>query len=168
MQNDKKATQECPCGFLGDVKRECQCSLRQITAYRSRVSGPLLDRMDIQVEVPAVAYKDLADTAAGDSSARIKERVEIARAVQRERFKTDPIHCNAQMKNRHIAKHCKLDDPSMTLLERAMETMGLSARAYHRILKIARTIADLDHNTAITSSHIAEAIQYRSLERRVG
>ena len=141
------AMNPCPCGFLGDIKRECQCSLRQITAYRSRVSGPLLDRMDIQVEVPAVAYKDLADTAAGDSSARIKERVEHARALQRERFKHDPIHCNAQMKNRHIARYCKLDDPSMNLLERAMESMGLSARAYHRILKIARTIADLDHNT---------------------
>jgi len=167
MLSGKKATQECQCGFLGDPKRECHCSPRQILQYRSRISGPLLDRMDIQIEVPAVAYRDLSSDTAGESSQIIKERVEAARTIQRQRFKNEHIHCNAQMKNRHITKHCKLDDASMTLLERAMELLGLSARAYHRILKIARTIADLDNSDALTTTHIAEAIQYRSLERKV-
>jgi magnesium chelatase family protein len=125
-----------------------------------------LDRMDIQIEVPAVPYRDLSGHGSGDSSGVIKERVERARAFQRERFQKDKIHCNAQMKNRHITKYCTLDQASHVLLERAMEGMGLSARAYHRILKIARTIADLEANSAVSSVHIAEAIQYRSLERK--
>ncbi len=135
---------------------------------RSRISGPLLDRMDIQIEVPAVDYRDLSIDTVGESSAVVKERVERARAVQRERLGNDRIYCNAQMKNRHITRFCKLDNTSLTLLERAMESMGLSARAYHRILKFARTIADLDAGERITPTHIAEAIQYRSLERKAG
>ncbi len=162
------AMNPCPCGYLGDRKHECQCSPRLVAQYRSRISGPLLDRMDIQIEVPAVDYRDLSIDTVGESSAVVKERVERARAVQRERLGNDRIYCNAQMKNRHITRFCKLDNTSLTLLERAMESMGLSARAYHRILKIARTIADLDAGDRITPTHIAEAIQYRSLERKAG
>jgi magnesium chelatase family protein len=160
------AMNPCPCGFLGDPKRPCECMPRQVLQYRSRISGPLLDRMDIQIEVPPVPYRDLSGHGSGDSSRVIKERVERARAVQRDRFQKDKIHCNAQMKNRHITKYCALDHASQVLLERAMEGLGLSARAYHRILKIARTIADLEESSAVTSTHIAEAIQYRSLERK--
>jgi magnesium chelatase family protein len=161
------AMNPCMCGYLGDARRPCECTPRQVQQYRSRISGPLLDRMDIQIEVPAVPYRDLSGHTSGDSSRVIKQRVEHARAIQRDRFQKDKIYCNAQMKNRHITKYCALDNASQVLLERAMEGMGLSARAYHRILKIARTIADLEGSSNITSLHIAEAIQYRSLERKI-
>jgi magnesium chelatase family protein len=124
--------------------------------------------MDIQIEIPAVPYRDLSGQGSDDSSRVIKQRVEHARAIQRDRIQKDKIYCNAQMKNRHITKYCALDHGSQVLLERAMEGMGLSAQAYHRILKIARTIVDLEEASTLTSLHIAEAIQYRSLERKIG
>ncbi len=155
----------CPCGFLGDPQRECICPMPQIQKYRTKVSGPLLDRIDIQVEVPAVKYGELRSDAKGESSATVRERVKAARAKQLERFAESDIFCNAQMTTREIHEHCETDQAADRLLESAMTKLALSARAYTRILKVARTIADLEDASVIASAHIAEAIQYRSLDR---
>jgi magnesium chelatase family protein len=159
------ASNPCVCGYLGDSQRNCTCTPPEIQRYRARMSGPLLDRIDIQVEVPAVRYKELADRSAGEASATIRERVNRARDVQLDRFKNRPIFCNAQMTPRDLRRHCVLADGADQLLETAMTKLGLSARAYTRILKVARTIADLEQTEAITSTHVSEAIQYRSLDR---
>jgi len=161
------AMNPCPCGFLGDPKRECNCTFLQVHRYRSKISGPLMDRIDIHMEVPPVHFKDLAAAEGGESSAEILARVMAARAIQAERFEKMKIFTNAHMNSRQIRKFCVLDSQSEELLERAMEKFGLSARAHSRILKIARTIADLAGAENITSAHVAEAIQYRSLDRRV-
>jgi magnesium chelatase family protein len=162
------AMNPCPCGYFSDPKHECACAPQQINRYRSRISGPLLDRIDIHVDVPAVPYKDLVGKVSGESSASIRERVSKARAIQTNRFKGGKIHCNAQMDSRHIRKHCAIDDSSARLLEMAVEKLGLSARAYNRILKIARTIADLENRDSIQIQHVSEAVQYRSLDRGKG
>ena len=159
------AMNPCPCGYFSDPKHECRCTYPQIHRYRSKISGPLMDRIDIHVEVPAVPYKDLMGESDSESSEIIGERVAAARAHQLERFKRTKIYCNAQMINRHIKKHCRIDEASCDLLESAIDKLGLSARAYNRILKIARTIADLDDAPDISVDHIAEAVQYRSLDR---
>jgi len=159
------AMNPCPCGYFSDPKHECRCTFQQIHRYRSKISGPLMDRIDIHAEVPAVPYKDLKGESNAESSERIRRRVADARAVQSDRFARTKIYCNAQMSSRHIKKHCAIDDDSCRLLEAAIDKLGLSARAYNRILKIARTIADLEGKTDIESFHIAEAIQYRSLDR---
>jgi magnesium chelatase family protein len=159
------AMNPCPCGFLSDGRHPCTCSPRQISQYRSRISGPLLDRMDIQVEVPAVPYRDLTGGTPAETSADIRKRVSRARAVQAERFKRMKIFTNAQMSGRHIRKFCPIDDVASRLLEQAVDRLGLSARAFNRILKIARTIADLEHSPDIQTAHISEAIQYRTLDR---
>ncbi len=159
------AMNPCPCGYFSDPKHECRCTYPQIHRYRSKISGPLMDRIDIHVEVPAVPYKDLIGAADAEPSEVIRSRVAAARERQFQRFKRTKIYCNAQMVNRHIKKHCRIDSASCDLLENAVDKLGLSARAYNRILKIARTIADLDGATDITMEHIAEAIQYRSLDR---
>ncbi|MCJ7593769.1 MAG: YifB family Mg chelatase-like AAA ATPase [Desulfobacterales bacterium] len=161
------AMNPCPCGFLGDPKRECNCTHLQIHRYRSRISGPLMDRIDIHLEVPPVHFKDLRSSETGDSSSDILQRVKKARAIQEERFQRLKIHANANMNSRQIKKFCVIDEDSEDLLERAMDRFGLSARAHSRILKIARTIADLEQSTDIQSSHVAEAIQYRTLDRRM-
>ena len=161
------AMNPCPCGFLGDPKRECRCSSLQIQRYRTKISGPLMDRIDIHLEVPAVPYKDLSAPVRGVSSAEILERVMVAREVQSKRFKRSRIHTNAGMNSRQIRQFCKIDDASSTLLEKAMDRFGLSARAHARILKIARTIADLDGQSDIRNPHVAEAIQYRTLDRKM-
>jgi magnesium chelatase family protein len=160
------AMNPCPCGFLGDPKRECSCTSLQVQRYRSKISGPLMDRIDIHLEVPPVHFKDLAATEGGESSAEILSRVKAARRIQAERFQKMKIYTNAHMNSRQIRKFCTLDFQSGELLEQAMEKFGLSARAHSRILKIARTIADLTGSEEITSAHVAEAIQYRSLDRR--
>ncbi|MBW2646283.1 MAG: YifB family Mg chelatase-like AAA ATPase [Deltaproteobacteria bacterium] len=160
------AMNPCPCGYFSDPLHQCKCTHHQIHRYRSKVSGPLLDRIDIHVEVPAVRYKDLTNNVDGESSEEIRTRVECARAVQTERFKRMKIHCNTQMASRHIKKHCSIDDDSHSLLEKAIDKFGLSARAFNRILKIARTIADLAGSEDINVTHISEAIQYRSLDRK--
>lgn len=159
------AMNPCPCGYYSDFQRRCTCSPHQIQRYRSRLSGPLLDRIDIHVDVPALAYKELRKELRAESSQSIRNRVVKARLIQLQRFKQTKIFCNAQMKSRHIKKYCRLGSSGEKLLETAVEKLGLSARAYHRILKCARTIADLDHHKNIQVSHVGEAIQYRTLDR---
>jgi magnesium chelatase family protein len=161
------AMNPCPCGFLGDPKRECRCSFLQIQRYRSRISGPLMDRIDIHLEVPPVPYKDLSSVHEGASSGEILERVSAAGEIQRKRYEGSMIHSNADMKSRQIKTYCKIDSDAGALLERAMEKFALSARAHARILKIARTISDLEQADRIETAHVAEAIQYRSLDRRL-
>jgi magnesium chelatase family protein len=161
------AMNPCPCGFLGDPKRECSCTSLQVQRYRAKISGPLMDRIDIHMEVPPVQFRDLAAAEGGESSEEILARVKEARKIQAERFQKMKIYTNAHMNSRQIRKFCSMDSQSQELLERAMEKFGLSARAHSRILKIARTIADLAGTEDITSSQVAEAIQYRSLDRRV-
>ncbi len=159
------AMNPCPCGYFSDPNHECTCSYTRIHRYRSKVSGPLMDRIDIHVDVPAVPYKDLASRDDAESSASIRERVNRSRAAQSERFKRTKIYCNAQMSNRQIKKYCPIDPDSHSLLEMAIDKLGLSARAFNRILKIARTIADLEEAEDIAVHHVSEAIQYRSLDR---
>jgi magnesium chelatase family protein len=161
------AMNPCPCGFLGDPKRECTCTYRQIQRYRSKISGPLMDRIDIHMEVPPVQFRDLKGTEKGRGSWEILRRVKKARAIQSKRFRRMKIYSNAHMNTRQIRKFCLLDSDSNDILERAMEKFGLSARAHSRILKIARTIADLEGCADMKAAHVAEAIQYRSLDRRV-
>jgi magnesium chelatase family protein len=162
------AMNPCPCGYFSDPKHECGCSSQQIQKYRSRISGPLLDRIDIHVNVPAVPYKDLMGNGIQESSAAIQGRVAAARTIQSRRFSQLAIFCNAQMSSRHIRKFCQTDVSSCALLESAIDRLGLSARAYNRILKISRTIADLESSSDIRTEHVAEAIQYRSLDRSKG
>jgi magnesium chelatase family protein len=162
------AMNPCPCGFYGDPKRECRCSPSMITKYRNKISGPLLDRVDIHIEVPAVKYKEMAGEGTGEGSETIRARVEEARQIQRQRFAgRNGVNCNARMSPRDIKAHCKLDEDSQELLKMAMTELNLSARAYDRILKVSRTIADLDHQDHIQSQHVSEAIQYRSLDRQL-
>ncbi len=159
------AMNPCPCGYLGDKRHTCTCTYLQIHRYRTKVSGPLLDRIDIHIEVPSVEYRDLKGPPSSETSKEIRKRVEKARGIQNKRFKGSKIYCNAQMKGRLIKKYCRLNEGSQNLLEAAMDRLGLSARAYTRILKISRTIADLEESPEIETHHIAEAIQYRSLDR---
>ena len=159
------AMNPCPCGFFGDSSRDCRCAPKQIQNYISRISGPLLDRIDLQVEVPAVKYRDLASDVAGEPSASIRERVQRARHIQQERFTQAQIYCNANMESRHLREFCKVEDSAQELLRVAITQLGLSARAYDRILKVARTIADLAERLTIEAEHVSEAIQYRSLDR---
>jgi magnesium chelatase family protein len=155
----------CPCGYLGDPKRECLCSHAQIARYMSRVSGPLLDRIDIHVEVPRVAYRDLRDRREGDASARMREQVIAAGERQHARFADSRTKSNARMTNRQINKWCQLDADTEAVIEQAMTQHAFSARSYTRILKVARTIADLAGSDELHLEHVTEAIQYRSVER---
>ncbi len=160
------AMNPCPCGHLSNPKQACSCSATQIYRYRSKISGPLLDRIDIHIEVPAVTFKDLADTSCAESSETIRRRVMLARDRQLRRFKTAGISCNAQMNSAWIEKCCRLSASTRKILEAAMVKFGMSARAYHRILKISRTIADLAQEENIAVTHLSEAIQYRTLDRQ--
>jgi magnesium chelatase family protein len=161
------AMNPCPCGFHNDRSRDCQCTAPMIQRYISKISGPLMDRIDIHIDVPAVNYKEMRSTNEPESSAKIRERVIRARQKQLERFATSrqKLYCNAQMSSRHIRAFCELSADCERLLERAMTQQGLSARAHDRILKVARTIADLEDTPNLEPKHIAEAIQYRSLDR---
>ena len=161
------AMNPCACGFHNDLSRECHCTPPMIQRYLSKISGPLMDRIDIHIDVPAVKYKELRSGAAPEGSEQIRERVIRARQVQLQRFAGagERIYCNAQMQSRQIRTYCELSADCERLLERAMQQQGLSARAHDRILKVARTIADLEGAAAIDPKHIAEAIQYRTLDR---
>ena len=161
------AMNPCPCGYLGDAKHECRCSPAQVQRYRARISGPLLDRIDLHIEAPALSITELRNDRAGESSAVIRERVEVARQQQLSRFWGTPITANARMPVSQLKKFCALDAKLGDLLQQAMEQLSLSARAYDRILKVARTIADLAGAEHIESPHLLEAIQYRSLDRNV-
>jgi magnesium chelatase family protein len=156
----------CPCGFHNHPDKECTCMPGMVQKYLNRISGPLLDRIDIHIEVVPVNYERLAGTTVTETSATVRERVVRAREVQTARFAgADAIHCNAQMTSSMIRRHCHPDETGGKLLRAAMEMRGLSARAYDRILKVARTIADLDDSADIRPDHLAEAINYRNLDR---
>jgi len=160
------AMNPCPCGYFGDPNHACSCAAPQIQRYRARISGPLLDRIDIHVEVPAVNFKALSSDRKGEASADIRQRVQQARKIQSDRFKRiKNVYCNADMLPNHLTKYCRIDDAGKELLSTAINKLGLSARAYDRILKVSRTIADLAGMEQIDSAHISEAIQYRSLDR---
>lgn len=159
------AMNPCPCGYFTDPRHACRCTAHQIHRYRSKISGPLLDRIDIHVEVPAVPHKDLLVDAQSEPSDAIRQRVVAARRIQNQRLKRTKIYSNAQMANRHIRAYCRIGDDAGNVLEAAIDRLGLSARAYNRILKISRTIADLDAVADIQVHHVTEAIQYRSLDR---
>jgi magnesium chelatase family protein len=159
------AMNPCPCGFFGDPRRSCRCAESEIRRYRGRVSGPLLDRIDLQIEAPALLPNELRGGSPGEPSAAVRGRVDRARTRQLERFSGRKIFCNSQMGARDLRRHCELDPPSERLLDGAIEKLHLSARAYGRILKIARTIADLDGQDRILAAHVAESIQYRAFDR---
>jgi len=162
------ALNPCPCGYFTDKRHECTCKPEQIQKYMAKISGPLLDRIDIHVEVPALSYEELAQKHPGRDSGSMRDQVISARARQHDRFTMDEkIFCNAHMESRHVKKYCELDNASQNLLRSAIEKLGLSARAYDRILKVSRTIADIDGKEEIGAAHIAEAIQYRSLDRKL-
>lgn len=160
------AMNPCKCGFLGDSRKACRCSLSQILAYRAKISGPLLDRIDLHVEVPAVKFRELNETLPAESSETLRLRIQRARDIQKERFESEKIATNSAMGEKEIKRYCHPTPAALKLLEAAMEDLEFSARAYSRILKIARTVADLDNSEQIQSHHIAEAIQYRSLDRQ--
>jgi magnesium chelatase family protein len=156
----------CPCGYYNHPEKDCVCAPGVVQKYLNKISGPLLDRIDLHVEVTPVPFSELSKAQSAESSKEIRERVIKARQLQTERYKTsDGIYCNAQMRTKDLRTYCSLDEASSSLLKTAMERLGLSARAYDRILKVARTIADLDSSVNIHTNHIAEAIQYRSLDR---
>jgi len=160
------AMNPCPCGYFGDLKRECRCSPVQVQRYRQRVSGPLLDRIDLHIEVPAVEYRDVASERVEENSEAIRARVRKAREVQQQRFAADPkTNCNARMAAKQLKQHSKLGADSQELIRIAMSELNLSARAYDRILKVSRTIADLGGKIDISSEHVSEAIQYRTFDR---
>jgi magnesium chelatase family protein len=161
------AMNPCPCGYHGDPKRECRCSPTQVQRYRQRISGPLLDRIDLHIEVPAVGIQEMQSTSVEEASEIIRTRVAEARRRQQERFRTSPrTGSNSRMAPRQIRAFCQLSDDSSEMLRNAMQQMNLSARAYDRILKVARTIADLSDSDSISEEHLFEAIQYRQLDRK--
>ncbi len=161
------AMNPCPCGNFGDQKKECHCTSPQIRNYMSRVSGPLLDRIDIQLEVPCVKVGDLTEKSTGESSHEIRERVERARGAQRARYQSDKISSNAQLLSKQVEKYCQVSKEGEGILKMAIESLGLSARAYHKVLKVARTIADLEGKEALETPHLSEAIHYRALDRNL-
>lgn len=160
------AMNPCPCGYLSDPRRKCSCNPMQIERYLSKISGPLLDRIDIHIEVPPVPFRELSNQTAGTNSATMREQVLDAREIQARRFANESTSHNGRMTPRQLRKHSQLAADAEGLLKSAMEEMGLSARAHDKILRISRTIADLDHSDQITAAHISEAINYRTLDRQ--
>ncbi|QDV10228.1 Competence protein ComM [Rosistilla oblonga] len=161
------AANPCPCGYRGDTRRQCNCTPPQIERYMGRISGPLLDRIDIHIEVPAVPFDELSGRAAGTSSAAMREEVLAGRTAQAERFRDRTTRCNADMTSREVREFCELDKASRNLLRDSVEEMGLSARAHDKILRVARTIADLDGAETIQQVHLQEAVNYRLLDRDI-
>ena len=159
------AMNPCPCGYLGDASNDCRCSMPQIQRYRSKVSGPLLDRIDIHVEAPAVRVEDIQRESKEESSSLIRKRIQKCRSIQAERYQDKKVSNNANMNNKALSELCKIGEKEASTLRRAMNELSLSARAYDKILKVSRTIADLDCSQDIQMNHLLEAIQYRSLDR---
>jgi magnesium chelatase family protein len=159
------AMNPCPCGYLGDPRHACKCSTQQVERYMARISGPLLDRIDLHLEVPAVPFQELSASADGTSSAAMREQVKGVRGVQQRRFGDGTL--NGRMSTRQLRRHCGLDAEGKALLQAAMENLGLSARAHDRILRVARTVADLEGAADIGAAHLTEAIGYRSLDRKL-
>jgi magnesium chelatase family protein len=157
----------CVCGYFGDTFRQCTCSPGQVRKYQQRISGPLLDRIDLHVDVPRLAEEELVNYPPAETSAQVRERVCQARLIQIERYKGTPFFCNAQMGAREIRDLCPISEEVRSLLRAAIQQLSLSARAYDRILKVSRTIADLGRSVDIQVPHVAEAIQYRSLDRKM-
>jgi magnesium chelatase family protein len=155
------AMNPCPCGYWGDPTHNCTCTPAMVTRYQKRISGPLLDRFDIHVEVPRVEYEKLTDDRAGEPSEAIRARVTAARQRQQARFEGTSLACNADMGPAHIREHCEVDEAGKSLMRAATQQLGMSARSFHRVLKLARTIADLEGGDRIQSAHLAEALQYR-------
>ena len=160
------AMNPCPCGNFGHPTKPCTCAKGAPARYLSKVSGPLLDRLDIHIEVPAVEYDELSSNEKAECSADIKKRVDAARKIQQERLRGSHISCNAKMTSAMTREFCQITDDVAKLLKASFEQLGLSARAYDKILRVARTIADLDNSEIINSDHILEAVQYRSLDRK--
>ncbi len=161
------AMNPCPCGFLGSPQRPCKCAPPQVEKYLAKVSGPLLDRIDMHIEVPAVPYQELAGTTDGTTSAKMREQVNQSRAMQVERFRNDRIKCNGRMTGRQLRKYATPSEDGQSLMKSAMESLGLSARAHDRILRMARTIADLAGSETVIAEHVSEAINYRTLDRKL-
>lgn len=161
------AANPCPCGYFGDSAHTCQCNPGQIQRYISKLSGPLLDRIDIHVEVPSVSFDDLHAKTNGETSVNIRERVNKARERQQHRFAESKIYCNAHMSSKSIKEFCKMDDTTRDMLRAGLERLGLSARAYDRVIKVSRTIADLAGSDDIRPEHVCEAVQYRTLDRKL-
>ena len=160
------AMNPCPCGNLGHREKECACSPSQIRKYQSKVSGPLMDRIDIHIEVPALKFSELSSLASdSETSSSIRTRVIKAREIQSLRFANTRIHCNAQMQSKEVKKYCILDDKAYEILKSAIDKLNFSARSYDKILKVSRTIADLDAMDLIKANHVAEAIRYRFIDR---
>lgn len=159
------AMNPCPCGYSGDATHQCTCSRGMVESYQKRISGPMLDRIDIHVEVPRVEYDKLSSTTLGERSVDVRARVELARERQRKRFEGTSARCNADMGPAEVRRHCDLNEAGRSLVKAAMRQLGLSARAYHRVLKLARTIADLAASEGIEAPHVAEALQYRRQQR---
>jgi magnesium chelatase family protein len=155
------AMNPCPCGYWGGPQRECSCSSTLVSKYQKRISGPMLDRIDIHVDVPRVNYDKLSGDGQGEGSAQVRARVGAARDRQRQRFRGSAINCNAEMGPSQVRDYCRAEGSAQSILKAAVSQMHLSARAYHRILKVARTIADLDDATSIGPAHVAQAVQYR-------
>ena len=155
------AMNPCPCGYYGDPFRQCTCPPSLVSRYQKRISGPFLDRVDIFVEVPHIDYEKLADDRLGELSEKVQTRVEASRTTQRQRFQETKLACNAEMTPTEVREFCQVEESAQSLLKAAMKQLYLSARAFHRILKIARTIADLENADIIKAHHLAEAIQYR-------
>jgi magnesium chelatase family protein len=161
------AMNPCPCGYLGDSRHTCKCNPMQIERYLGRISGPLLDRIDLHIEVPSVRFQELAASADGTPSRTMREQVQRARQAQKERFGADSHRLNSRMTSRQLRRHCVLDEEGRALLKSAMDELGLSARAHDRILRVARTIADLEDSRDIQPGHVSEAINYRTLDRKL-
>jgi magnesium chelatase family protein len=161
------ALNPCPCGYRNDPRRDCHCTVPQIERYMAKISGPLIDRIDLHLEVPAVPYKELSSEAQGTSSEAMRSQVETARKVQQRRFAGTSIRYNGRMSHRQIRSFCKLDDAGGEILKNSVHDMGLSARAHDKVLRVARTIADLDGAESIAANHVHEAINYRMLDRKL-
>ena len=155
------AMNPCPCGYFGDLTRACTCSSSSVTRYQKRISGPLLDRIDIHLDVPRVDYEQLVDRRSGEASAEVRMRVEKARAIQGHRYRGTELRTNADMGPGEVQKFVRLDSAGEQLMSAAVRQLGLSARAYHRVLKLSRTISDLAGSASVETQHVAEALQYR-------